>query len=196
MCLLCWDHSSASTNHPFCYKNIYPSFLQARLSNTSSPYQCAYDFWFAYLLILVRVLPPFPKGVRGDWIKRDRCWWTNAFLSLGAVQLSLRDSFCFPLELLTLSENGYPWVLAWTLHTERENWPSSTKGRDQLLLHQRGQWARACLNKLWVSGTEEGGAWRGAESRELGVKLQEGKEIQEFTEKQGGQQQQQQIKLR
>lgn len=46
----------------------------------------------------------------------------------------------------------------------------------------------SAFNELWVSVTEEQVAQRGAESRELGIKLQEGKEIQEFIEKKGGQQ--------
>lgn len=65
------------------------SLLQEHLSFifAGTPFKCEFIlsvciwFWFAYLLILVRVLLPLPKGVRGDWIEIDRHWWTNAFFA-------------------------------------------------------------------------------------------------------------------
>jgi len=100
------------------------------------------------------------------------------FLSLSAVYLSLRDGFCFSLELLRLSENGYPWILAWTIHTEKTG---NCLQRVVTGYHcARDVNGRQPFNKLWVSGTGEDRTRRGAESSELGVKLQEGKEIQEL----------------
>lgn len=61
--------------------------------------------WFAYLFILFRVLPPFPKGVRGDWIEIDRCWWTNAFLSLSAVVCKRQ-----PLFALKITDPLWKWL--------------------------------------------------------------------------------------
>lgn len=119
-----------------CYRNIFPPFFFAGM-----PLKCQFILslciwiWFAYLFILFRVLPPFPKGVRGDWIEIDRCWWTNAFLSLSAVVCKRQPLFALKITD-PLSENGYPWVLEWISYTDRDNWPLSSRVCNQLSLHQ------------------------------------------------------------
>lgn len=103
MCFLFWDHSILHQITSSLLLEYFPPFFF-----TGMPLKCQFILslciwiWFAYSFPLFRVLPLFPKGVKGDWIEIDRCWWTNAFLSLTAVQLSVRDSLCLPLKLLTL----------------------------------------------------------------------------------------------
>lgn len=52
-------------------------------------------------------------------------------------------------------------VLAWSFYTEKEDLPLSTKGYDQLPLHQRVH-----LTSCKWAAAQKAGAWRGAESIE------------------------------
>lgn len=78
-----------------------------------------------------------------------------------------------------------------------ESWLEPSHWKRELAIVYKGLWPaitapersmESVFKKLWVSSTEQDEAWRGAQSRELKVKLREGKEIQKFIEKQEGQQ--------
>lgn len=114
-----------------CYRNIFPLFFFCKHA-----FEMPVHLTTLHMnLVCLFVLPPFPKGVRGDWIEIDRCWWTNAFLSLSAVVCKRQPLFALKITD-PLSENGYPWVLEWTSYTDRDNWPLSSRVCNQLSLHQ------------------------------------------------------------
>lgn len=187
MCLLFWDHSILHQITSSLGGNIFLLiFLQACLWNISILSLCLW-IWFAYLFILFRVLWPFHKGVRGDWIEIDRCWWTNNFC-LSAVQLSVRDN-CLPLKLLTLSLKMAilePWHEHLTL-TERNGrcqrfWPLLQRFVTNYLCTKKSVGGRV-FNKLseWRRGRKD--MERSWEQRAWNISPKR-KEIKQFIEKQ------------
>lgn len=181
MCLLFWDHSILhQITSSLLQKYFPPFFSQACLWNASSSYHFAYEFGLPISSSLLGFSHPSQR-CEGRF-DLNRCWWTNAFLSLSAVQLSVRDSLCLPLKLLTFSLK-MAILESWHAHLTLTERIVRCQQRFVTISAPRSQRQGECLTS-WVSGTEEDRAWRGAESTGLGMKLQKRKEIQQFIEKQ------------
>lgn len=113
-------------------------------------------FWFAYLPILVRILPHFRKGVWRDWVERDRPWWTFClwvFVFGCSTVFSKRQLLFF----LRIADPLWKW-LSLSLGLNPSHWER------ELAIVYKGLWlaiaapersmGESMFNKLWVRSSE------------------------------------------